>query len=336
MTDLQLTLACGRYDRTAFLFDGSIKPEGITLNCVAKRPGELFRRMAQSRDYAVAEMSFSTYANLLSRGDRGLVGIPVFTSRVFRHSYVFVNRGAGIETAGDLAGKRVGTMQYQLTSNLWMRGILEDDYGVRPADFTWYFGGQDSPGHGERAAVAIPDDIESVAIPDDQTLDRLLVAGDIDALLAPHIPASFRAQNPNVRRLFEDYREVEAAYHRRTGFFPIMHLVVIRRDVYERDPWVAESLFDAFRRAKHAALERLQFTGTLAAMVPWLFGELEAAEAVFAGHYWPYGVAENRSELETMLAWAQRHGITVRPLEVDELFAPGTLDLACGADQSGD
>lgn len=329
MTDLYLTLACGRYDRTAHLFDGSIRPEGISLNCIAKRPGDLFRRMAKFRDFPVAEMSFSTYANLLSRGDDGLVGIPVFPSRAFRHSYVFVNRAAGIETPGDLVGKRVGTMQYQLTSNLWMRGILEDDYGVRPSDFTWYFGGQDWPGQGERAAVAIPDDIERVAIADDKTLNELLLNGEIDALLAPHIPNSFRERHPDVRRLFEDFREVEAEFYRRTGFFPIMHLIVVRRDVYDRDPWVAESLFDAFRRAKHAALERLQFTGTLAAMVPWLFAELEAAEDLFTGHYWPYGVEQNRSELETMLGWARRHGITVADLSVDDLFAPETLELTC-------
>ena len=329
MTDLELTLACGRYDRTAHLFDGSIKPEGISLSCEAKMPGELFRRMAKFRDFPVAEMSFSTHANLVSRGDDGLVGIPVFPSRAFRHSYVFVNRRAGIKSPQDLIGKRVGTMQYQLTSNLWMRGILEDEYGVRPSDFTWYFGGQDWPGHGERAAVAIPDDIESVVIPDDQTLDGLLAAGDIDALLAPHIPNSFRERHPDVRRLFEDFRTVEADYHRRTRFFPIMHLIVVRRDVYARDPWVAASLFEAFREAKHAALERLQFTGTLAAMVPWLFAELEAAEATFTGHYWPYGVDENRAELQAMLGWARRHGITVSDLEVDDLFAPETLELTC-------
>lgn len=329
MADLHLTLACGRYDRTSFLFDGSIRPDGVTLSCIGKRPGELFRRMAKHREFPVAEMSFSTYANLLSRGDDGLVAIPVFPSRAFRHSYVFVNRNAGIETPGDLAGKRVGTMQYQLTSNLWMRGILEDEYGVAPADFTWYFGGQDWPGHGERAAVAIPDDIDRVAIPDDHTLNDMLIAGDIDAMLAPHIPMGFRRGDPNVRRLFEDFRDVEAEYYRRTGFFPIMHLIVIRRDVYEANRWLAASLFDAFRRAKHAALERLQFTGTLAAMVPWLFDELERAEELFSGHYWPYGVDENRAELQAMLGWARRHGITVSDLEVDELFAPETLELTC-------
>jgi 4,5-dihydroxyphthalate decarboxylase len=325
--NLNLTLACGWYDRTAALFDGSISPEGIDLSCIAMNPGELFRRMAADREFSLAEMSFSTYLNLRARGDVGLVGIPVFPSRAFRHSYVFINRNAGIETPADLRGKRVGTMQYQLTSNLWMRGILEDDYGVPPTAFTWCFGGQDEPGGGERAAVSIPEDIDREMIGDDETLSDLLVAGRIDALLAPHIPTCFRDRHPNVGRLFPDFKTVEAAYYRRTGFFPIMHLVVIRADVYRRHPWIAVSLFNAFTAAKKSALERLQFTGTLAAMVPWVFADLEEAEELFGSRYWPYGVEPNRGELETMIVWARRHGIAIADLAVTDLFAAETISL---------
>lgn len=327
MTDLHLTMACGWYDRTARLFDGSIRPDGVELSCIDLGPGELFRRVARDREFPIAEMSFSTYLNLLARGDDGLVGIPVFPSRVFRHSYIFINAGSGISTPQDLRGRRVGTMQYQLTSNLWVRGILEDDYGVSPADFTWCFGGQDEPGHGERTAVSIPDEIEREVIPEHQTLSDLLAAGEIDALLAPHIPQCFRDRNPMVTRLFPDFKAVEAEYHRRTGFFPIMHLVVMRRDVYERDRWVAASLFEAFARAKQAALRRLQFTGTLAAMVPWAFAALEEAEELFGQSYWPYGVEANRGELEAMIGWGRRHGIAVADVAVEELFAAETLEL---------
>lgn len=329
---LRLTLACGWYDRTSALFDGSVAPAGIDLHCIAMRPGELFARMARSREFPVAEMSFSTYANLRARGDDGLVAIPVFPSRVFRHSYVFVNTGSGIRSPRDLAGRRVGTMQYQLTSNLWLRGILEDDYGVAPTAFTWCFGGQDEPGGGERAPVSIPAGIKVEQIPAHETLSDQLAGGGIDALLAPHVPECFRRRDPAVARLFPDYRTVEADYHRRTGFFPIMHVVVIRTDVYEASPWVAQRLFEAFCRAKHAAFDRLRFTGTLAAMVPWLVGDLEDAEALFgSGHYWPYGVHANRAELDTMLGWAHRHAITSTRLAVDDLFAAETLDLACDA-----
>lgn len=331
MGSLPLTLACGWYDRTAGLFDGTIRAEGIDLACVAKQPGQLFRRMARYRDFPVAEMSFSTYANLRARGDDGLVGIPIFLSRVFRHGYVFVNRNAGIEKPADLAGKRVGTMQYQLTSNLWMRGIFEDDYGLPPSAYTWYIGGQDEPGGGERAPVAVPSDVDVVQIEPHETLSELLASGGIDALLSPHIPTCFRERHPAVRRLFPDYRSVESEYHRRTGFFPIMHLVVLRRDVYEKHPWAATSLFEAFCRAKDAALERLRFTGTLAAMVPWLVGDLEDAEDMFSDSdrpYWAYGVEANRRELEAMLEWAYRHGIMVAELAVDDLFAAETLELS--------
>lgn len=330
MGGLQLTLATGWYDRTSALFDGSVRPNGIDLRCVAMRPGELFARMARSREFPVAEMSFSTYANLRARGDDGLVAIPVFPSRVFRHGYIFVNTGSGIESPTDLRGKRVGTMQYQLSSNLWVRGFLEDDYDVAPSAYSWHIGGQDEPGGGERAPVSIPGDVDVTPIGADQTLSDLLATGGIDALLAPHIPGCFRRREPSVRRLFPNYREVEADYYRRTGFFPIMHTVVIRSDVYEHDPWVATSLFEAFVRAKHAALDRLRFTGTLAAMVPWLVGDLEEAEDLFGGtHYWPYGVEANRAELETMLGWAHRHGITRSRLAIEDLFAAETLELTC-------
>lgn len=329
---LHLTLACGWYDRTSALFDGSVAPDGIELQCIAMRPGELFARMARSRDFQVAEMSFSTYSSLRARGDDGLIAIPVFPSRVFRHSYIFVNTAAGIESPSDLTGRRVGTMQYQLTSNLWLRGILEDDFGVAPTAFTWCFGGQDEPGGGERAPISIPAGIEVEHISANETLSNLLVSGGIDALLAPHVPDCFRRRNPAVARLFPNYRAVEAEYHRRTGFFPIMHVVVIRKDVYEPNPWIAERLFDAFCRAKHVAFDRLRFTGTLAAMVPWLISDLEDTEAVFGHrHYWPYGVDANRRELDTMLGWAHRHGITSARLAVEDLFAAETLSLACDA-----
>jgi 4,5-dihydroxyphthalate decarboxylase len=326
MARLHLTLACGDYDRTRGLADGTVQPEGIDLTYVSLLPGELFDRMVRHREFAVAEMSLATYLALLSRGDDGLVGIPVFPSRAFRHSAIYVNRAAGIERPEDLIGRRVGTMQYQLTVNLWLRGILEEDHGVAPTDLVWVFGGQDVPGTRERAPIDLPPGLRFESAPPGSTLGELLVRGEIDALFAPHTPDVFRARRPEVVRLFPDFRRAELEWYRRTRLFPIMHLVVIRRDVYEADRWIARSLFDAFCRAKADALRRLRFTGTLAAMVPWLVAELEAAEELFGERYWPYGVEDNRAELETAVRWAERQGLTSRRLGLDELFATETIE----------
>jgi 4,5-dihydroxyphthalate decarboxylase len=325
MTRLRLTLACGEYDRTRALAEGSIRPEGLDIDYVALDPGELFERVARHREFPVAEMSLATYLNLVARGDDGLVGIPVFPSRSFRHDSIYVNRDAGIARPEDLRGRRVGTMQYQLTLNLWLRGILSEDHGVEPSDMTWVFGGQDVPGTRERAPVDIPPSVP-VEMAGGRTLGDLLVEGRIDALFAPHTPDVFRQRRPEVARLFADPRRTATEWFERTRLFPIMHLVVIRRDVYEADRWIARSLFKAFCDAKAAALARLRFTGTLAAMVPWLVEDLESAEALFGDRYWPYGVEANLAELETALRWAHVQGIARRPLELGEVFAAETLD----------
>lgn len=227
----------------------------------------------------------------------------------------------------DLAGKRIGTEQYQLTASVWLRGIFDDEAAVRSEDVTWVLGGQDEPGGDERAPLTLPAGVRAERIGPGETLGELLADAKIDALFAPHLPAIFRAGDPRVVRLFPDYPAVEADYHRRTGLFPIMHVVVIRSDVYEANSWTAAALFEAFREAKRRALERLRFAETLAAMVPWLIADLEAAETLFGDRYWPYGVEANRPELETLVRYARRQGITVRDLTVDELFVPDTLRL---------
>lgn len=322
-----LTLACGEYDRTRALADGSIRPAGFELRYLALNPGELFARMVRDREFDASEMSLSTYLNLRARGDDGLVGIPVFPSRVFRHGYIFVNRDARIGRPEDLAGRRVGTMQWQLTSSLWLRGTLADEHGVQPSSITWLVGGQDEPGEHERAPVDVPPEVRVEAIPPGTSLGGLLVEGAIDAIFAPHVPRVFRDGDPRVVRLFPDFRAVETDYFRRTGLFPIMHLVVVRRDVHEANPSLAAGLFTAFCAAKARAMDRLRFTGTLATMVPWLVAEFEAAEALFGARYWPYGVAANRPELETAIRYAVEQGIARRSLTVEELFAPGTLGM---------
>jgi 4,5-dihydroxyphthalate decarboxylase len=331
----RLVFAIGDYDRTRALADGSVTVPGVDLDVVNLQPGELFARVVRDRSFEIAELSLSTYLNLRSRDDDGLVAIPVFPSRLFRHGFVFVNGAAGIEQPEDLRGRKIGTEQWQLTAGLWMRGILEEDHGVAPEDVTWVIGGQDRGGQHERAIVDLPAGVRVEAPANGRPLADLLAEGRIDGLIAPHLPTRFRRGDPRIVRLWPDYPAVEAAYFRRTGLFPLMHVVVIRRDVHERRPDLAAALFAACCAAKRIALERLQFNGTLSTMVPWLQADLEAAEALFGDDYWPYGLAANRPELETAIRYAVRQAIAVRPLDVDELFAPATLGLVDPGRRSG-
>ena len=248
---LNLTVAVGPYDRVMALQDGSVVPEGIDVNFVPQpNVGELFRRQARHAEFDVAEFSLSTYTILHGQGDRRMIAIPVFPSKVFRHGHILVNANAGIEEPKDLIGKRFGAAEYQQTAAIWQRAFLQHDYGVQASQSEWYFGMLNQPGpYAERIPVDLPADIRTHLIPEDKCLDGMLESGEIDALMAAGAPHSFLRHSPNVRRLFPDHKAVEADYYRRTGIFPIMHTLVIKREIYERAPWVARSLYDAFDKA---------------------------------------------------------------------------------------
>lgn len=325
---LALTLGCGLYDRTAPLWDGTIRPDGIDLHFVPMEPGELFRRQARNAEFHVAEFSLSTYSILLARGDRRFVAVPVFPSRKFRHSEIFVHTGAGIEGPADLAGKRVGVMEYQQTAAVWMRAALHQDYGVPPEAMLWCFGGYNEPlAYSERVPVRLPPGVRTWTLPADRCLDDLLQTGEIDALMGPDLPRSFECGNPRVRRLFPDYPDVERDYYRRRGIFPIMHTLVVRRETYEEHPWVAASLFRAFAAAKALGLRRLASTGALFCALPWLTRHIEDMRQLMGPDPFAYGLETNRHCLETFLRLNLEQGLIERPLSADELFAPETQAL---------
>lgn len=322
---LNLTLACGMYDRTVALQIGTVAPEGINLNYLEMGPGEIFRRQARHAEFDVSEMSLATYAILCSQGDRRLVGIPVFPSRRFRHSDIFINTEAGIREPKDLAGKRMGAMEYQQTAAVWIRGILQDDYGVSADQMEWYFGGYNEPmDYTSRIPVTLPPNVHTTTISNQQSLDQMLERGEIDALIGTAAPRSFKQGSPHVARLFPDYRAVEIDYYRRSGIFPIMHTVVIKREVYEQAPWVAASLYKAFEKAKAMAVRRVRDVGTLFYSLPWLTAHLEELDALMGSDPFAYGLEENRSLLETFLRYPVEQGLASRPLTPDELFAPET------------
>ncbi len=323
---LNLTLACGIYDKTMALQTGSVSPDGINLNyLIMNNPGELFKRQARYAEFDVSEFSLSTHAILHSRGDRRMVGIPIFPSRRFRHSDIYINTSAGIREPKDLAGKRVGTMSFQLTAAVWIRGVLEHDYGVRADQIEWYFGGyNEAMNYTERIPIDYPPNVRTKNV-SDQSLDQMLESGEISALIGAFPPRSFQNGSPKVGRLFPNYHEVEMDYYRRTGIFPIMHMVVIKREIYEEAPWVAVSLAKAFMRAKAVGKRRLDFTASLFCSLPWLMLHLQEARELMGGDLFPYGIEENRKVLETLLEYSYEQGLVSQRLKLEELFAPETL-----------
>ena len=326
MKKLRLTLACWDYDRTRALIDGTVRPDGIELNYLALPVEETFFRMLRNREFDCAEMSLSSYCASLHGENPPFIAIPVFPSRFFRHSCIFVSAKSGVRKPEDLKGKRVGVPEYQMTAPVWIRGILADDYGVRATDVEHFSGGEEEPGRDEKLKLSLPATIRLKPIGKKQTLSAMLAAGELDALLTARTPSTFHTQPDEVKRLFPDYVEQEKAYYRRTRIFPIMHTVVIRRDVYKANPWVAQSLAKAFLAAKARAYASYAQTAAMPAMVPWLTAHIEEAKREMGEDWWPYGLSSNRHVLETFLRYHHEQGLSARRLAPEELFAPETLE----------
>lgn len=326
MAPLRLTFACGDYDRTRAIAEESVRPDGIDITYLRLPVEETFFRMMRHREFEVAELSLSSYVLSLDAADPPFIALPVFPSRMFRHSSLYVNTGAGIETPADLRGKVVGTPEYQLTACVWMRGILGDRHGVPYNEVTYRTGGQETAGRVEKASVDLAGKVEISAIPADRTLSEMLVTGEIDALCTPRVPSPFTAGDPRVARLFPDVVAAEKEYYAATGIFPIMHVVVVRRDVYERHPWVAQSLSKALLAAKDQAYDRLYDTSALRFMLPWLIPQLEEARTLLGEDYWSYGLDANRENLATFLRYHHEQGLSKRLFAPEELFAPESTE----------
>jgi 4,5-dihydroxyphthalate decarboxylase len=325
---LRLTLACGDYDRTRALEEGTVRPDGIELTYLRLPVEETFFRMSRHREFEVAELSLSTYALSLREDPPPFVALPVFPSRMFRHGCVYVHADAGIAAPEDLAGRTVGTPEFQLTAGVWIRGILADHHGVPVESVRHLVGGQERPGRPEKLALDLPERIRVERIPERATLSSMLLAGEIDALCTPRLPRPFVERDPRVRRLFPDVIAAERAWFAATGLFPIMHVVVVRRDVYQAHPWVAQSLTKAFGLAKAEAAERLYDSSALAFMLPWLTHQLEEARELLGDDWWSYGLDANRSTLDTFLRYHHEQGLSARRLRPEELFAPEAIESA--------
>jgi 4,5-dihydroxyphthalate decarboxylase len=322
-----MTLGCWNYDRTRALMDGTVRPQGIDLNYLNMPVEETFFRMLRHQEFDVAEMSLSSYSVSLSKPQRPFIAIPVFPSRFFRHSCIYVNAKSGIRTPKDLIGKRVGNPEYQMTAPAWIRGILSDHYGVPVDSVTYFTGGEEEPGRVEKIKLDLPPNIRVQSIGPTQTLAQMLLDGEIDALYTARMPSSFRTGGGRVTRLFENFVDVERQYFRDTGIFPIMHTVAIRREVYEANRWVAQSLYKAFLESQRKTYEDLQETAALKTMLPWATAHVEEAQREMGDDFWPYGLERNRKTLETFLRYHFEQGLSKRLLTPDELFAPEALEF---------
>jgi len=326
MAKLKLSLACWDYDRTRALADGSVRAEGIDLAYLNLPVEETFFRMLRKREFDCAEMSLSSYVLSLQQKDPPFIAIPVFPSRFFRHSCIFVSAKSGITRPAQLKGKRIGVPEYQMTAAVWIRGILADEFGVAPHGARYLSGGLEEPGRVEKLKLHLPAKFRVKPIGPRQTLARMLAEGEIDALHSARAPSTLHTRPKAVRRLFKDYAAVELEYFRRTHIFPIMHTVVVRRELYRRHPWIAGSLMKAFAAAQKKTYADLGETAALKAMLPWLVAHVEEARREMGADWWSYGLEPNRRVLETFLRYHREQGLSKRRLAPADLFAPETTE----------
>jgi 4,5-dihydroxyphthalate decarboxylase len=324
MPKLPLSVAIGDYDRNRALIDGQIGIDGVEPIVMTLEPEEIFFRAFRHIEFDICELSLSSFAVKIERGDCPYVGIPAFLSRAFRHASILVRTDRGITAPRALAGRRIGTPEYQLTANVWARAILEDDFGVKPSDVIWVRGGIEQPGRPEKIALELPTRLRLEEAPDGASLNALLADAAIDGFIGPRAPSCFLRGHPHVGFLFADPAAEAADYFRRTKIFPIMHLVGVRRALAECHPWLPAAALKAFERSKAAALARLADTSAAKVTLPFVEDQLGAARRLMGEDFWPYGIAANRHVLETFLDHHHRQGLSARRVAVEELFHPAT------------
>lgn len=325
---LELTVASWDHDRVMALHDGRVTVPGVTLKSVIEPTSKLFPLAVREAPYDITEMSISSYILQVSRGVGEYTAIPAFVSRAFRHSGFFARKGSGIKSPADFAGRSIGVPEYQMTAALWMRGILSDEYGVPADSIQWRTGALDAGVRRERLELTLPDEMQVEPIEEGETLQELLQDGRIDGLCAPKPPRAFLGGDDRFQRLFPDFEAAEQAYHEKTGFFPIMHLIGVRKSLVAANPDLPRALFDAFVEARDMALERLRdvWLGNANRLsLPWLNSSMERTLTTLGYDYWSYGFARNRAELEAVCRYSVEQFLAERHVAPEELFHPTVL-----------
>jgi 4,5-dihydroxyphthalate decarboxylase len=291
------------------------------LNFLAiNNPREIFDRMGGSQEFDASEFSSSEFISGLSAGTTPFVALPSFPSRVFRHSMITINKRSGIKSPKDLEGKRVGVPLYTQTAAIFIRGMLQHDHGVDMSKIHFVQGALNHIGsHGQPSAPPLLKKVDIEIADPKKSLSELIDKGEIDAIFATGLPACMK-RNPDVVRLFPNYREVERDYFKRTGIFPIMHLVAMRRDTYEKYPFAASSLYEALKASRERTLARLRDTGALRYMLPWMTADLDEIDEVFGGDPWPDGVEANRKTLEALVTYLHEQGLIAKKIPIEDVF----------------
>jgi 4,5-dihydroxyphthalate decarboxylase len=325
LSKLQISIAIGAYDRNRPLIDGEVAIDGADPVFMTLSPEEIFFRAFRHQAFDVCELSLSSHLVNVARGASAYVGVPAFLSRAFRHSSIYIRTDRGIGDAADLKGRRIGLPEYQLTACVWARAILADDHGVQPADIVWVRGGIEEPGRPEKIKLALPPAIRVEDAPEGRSLNAMLEAGEIDGFIGPRPPSCFDRGHPQIARVFPD-PATAADYYRRTGVFPIMHLLGVRRELADKHPWLPGALLKAFERSKRAALVKLADTSATKVTLPFVEEQLIAARQLMGEDFWPYGFAANRKVLEAFCGHHHAQGLSDRRLTPEELFHPSTLE----------
>jgi 4,5-dihydroxyphthalate decarboxylase len=326
VSKLKLSVAMGNYDRTRALVDNDVQMDGADPVYMLLSPEEMFFRAFRDVAFDISELSLSSFTVKQAAGTNPYVGVPVFPSRAFRHTSIYIRTDRGIASPADLQGRRIGTPEYQLTACVWARALLHEEYGVKPSDITWVRGGMEDPGRPEKIPLQLPADVRLENAPADTTLSELLERGDIDGIVGPRAPSGFERGDPRIAWLFSDPAQTAAEYFRKTRIFPIMHVLGIRRELAQEHPWLPMAVFKAFAAAKSVALARLVDTSACKVTLPFVEEQLRGARALMGADFWSYGVAPNRHVLDHFLHHHHAQGLSRRRLQVEELFHPSTFE----------
>jgi 4,5-dihydroxyphthalate decarboxylase len=322
---MALSAAFWNYDRTQPILDARAAVQDLELACTVLRPEEAFARAFTDAPYDVSELSYSNTITAVSKGEFPYWLIPVFPSRAFRHSAIFIRTDRGIRAPADLAGRTIGLQEYDMTAAVVARGMLRDEYGCDTASIRWRAGDKERTKPLAFPVPRQPPGLDLEILPPGRSLEERLLAGELDALISLRAPAAFTAGDSRIARLFADPAAEERAYFRRTGIFPVMHVVGVRKLLVERDPALPGKLHELFSIAKQIAVAELEIIQAPKVTLPWVNDELHRTREVMGEDYWPYGLGTNRKTLETQLRWSREDGLQARPVSLEELFAPQVL-----------